>query len=189
MRSLIKYLCLTAAMVLGAARYCSAQQVAVKTNALTFAMGMPNIGMELVTSDKTSLDLSASGAYYPYAFDMKLAGAQAEFRFWLAGRPMVREFIGISLMASTYDIAWRGTDSYKGDAAGIGVSLGYVLPITARWNVEFRAGFSGLYFRQIQHKSADNPNDYVQGTSDVINATGIKFLPTLVGVSFSYIIK
>lgn len=186
MSSRLKYLLLSI-FLLGT--FCGniyAQQMSVKTNALFLAAGVPNFGFEVVTTDHTSLEVMGVGAYKPYGLDLTLGGASAEFRYWFSGRPLVREFIGVSLLASTYDINLFG-NVYKGDAAGAALSFGYVIPLSTRFNLEFRAGLGALYFRQIHHNSDDNLNDYVQGTSDIVNERGIKFLPTQLGISFSYL--
>ena len=54
-----------------------AQDIAIKTNGLYWLATTPNIGLEVATSDKISIELA--GAYNPWTFknDKKL-------RFWLA---------------------------------------------------------------------------------------------------------
>ena len=76
-----------------------AQLLAVKTDGLKWALMSPNIGVEVVTGDKTSIDFSAYGNYKPWGKDMKMVVVQPEFRYWFNGRPMVREYIGFSLLA------------------------------------------------------------------------------------------
>ena len=47
-----------------------AQQVAVKTNALMWGLMSPNLGCELVTGERTSVELSVFGNYKPFGKDM-----------------------------------------------------------------------------------------------------------------------
>lgn len=57
-----------------------AQQVAVKTNALMWGLMSPNLGCELVTGERTSVELSVFGNYKPFGKDMKMIGVQPEYR-------------------------------------------------------------------------------------------------------------
>ena len=73
-----------------------AQLLALKTDALWDGLMTPNLGMEIVTGNKTSFGLSVFGNYKPWGMDMKMVGAIPEFRYWFGGRPMMREFIGVA---------------------------------------------------------------------------------------------
>lgn len=65
------------AILPGMANVAMAQDIAIKTNGLYWLATTPNIGLEVATSDKISIELT--GAYNPWTFknDKKL-------RFWLA---------------------------------------------------------------------------------------------------------
>ena len=71
-----------------------AQLAAVKTNALLWGNLTPNISMELVTASKFSLEGTVFYGLNKTPLDAQLKGAQAEFRYWISGRPMARSFIG-----------------------------------------------------------------------------------------------
>lgn len=165
-----------------------AQQVAVKTNGLMLLGGIPNVGFEVVTGERTSLDLSGFVGYKPYKQDLKLVGFQPEFRYWFNGRPMVREYVGISALAASYNITW-GKNVYNGDAGGLGLTIGYSLNIKKRLNIEFYGGFGAVLFRHKQYNVHDNLQDYAAEGLEKVNAHGYKLLPTKLGVSVSYIIK
>lgn len=166
----------------------SAQQIAIKTNALMIAAGTPNISSEFVTGEHTSIDVSLFGHYKPYGLNSKLIGFQPEFRYWFNGRPMVREYLGIAALATSYDMTWN-KNVFNGDAAGLGVTFGYVLSIKERFNIEFYGGFGAVYFQQKQHSINDNFDDFSTDNSIRPNAYGYKLLPIKLGVSLSYIIK
>lgn len=165
-----------------------AQQVAVKTNALMWGLMSPNLGCELVTGERTSVELSVFGNYKPFGKDMKMIGVQPEYRYWFNGRPMTREYIGIAALGVSYDITWKG-HVYNGDAAGIGLTMGYSLNIKKRFNIEFYGGFGAIYFRQKQYYAGDNFEDFESNSEKRANAYGYKLLPIKLGVSLSYIIK
>lgn len=166
----------------------SAQQVAVKTNGLMLLAGTPNVGCELVTGEHTSLDFSVFGHYKPYGLDSKLLGFQPEFRYWFNGRPMTREYIGIAMLGTTYDMHF-GEKVYDGDAAGIGITAGYSIALSKRLNLEFYGGFGTVFFWQKQYYKYDNYEDMFIDGSVKTNAHGYKLLPTKLGISISYILK
>lgn len=166
----------------------SAQNISIKTNALMLGAGLPNVGLEIATSDRTSVDISAFGGYKPYGLDIKMASIQPEFRYWLSGRTMTREWIGFTVLGVTYDMKIKNK-TYNGDAFGFGFTFGYALPLTSRCNIEFSAGIGGYLFRQIQHDADDNVNDYIETGYDMANASGFKILPSKLSVSFTYIFK
>ena len=112
-----------------------AQLLALKTDALWDGLMTPNLGMEIVTGNKTSFGLSVFGNYKPWGMDMKMVGAIPEFRYWFGGRPMMREFIGVAALGTSYDITW-GSETYKGDAWGGGLTFGYAFFLSPHWNIE-----------------------------------------------------
>lgn len=171
-------------------RSAHAQQVALNTNALMWAAMTPNLSCEVVTGERTSLDLSLFGHYKPYGIDSKLMAFQPEFRYWFSGRPMVREFIGVAALATTYNITWNG-NVFDGDAVGAGVTFGYALPVRKRFNIQFYGGFGAVYFRQKQHSNSSNYDDYFTagGRSSKVNSSGYKLMPIKLGISLSYILK
>lgn len=187
MKQIIRILFL-AIMCLATSQNVASQQVAIKTNALMWLGTIPNLGCEIVTGERTSLDLSAFVGYKPYKKDIKIVGIQPEFRYWFNGRPMVREYIGISALATSYNIKW-GENRYSGDAGGIGLTIGYSLNIMKRMNLEFYGGFGVIAFQHKQYNIHDNLDDYAADGLGKVNAHGYKLLPTKLGISISYIIK
>lgn len=166
----------------------SAQNLAVKTNALMWGALTPNLGVELVTGERTSLDLSAFGHKNPYGMTSKVIGLQPEFRFWLSGRPMVREYIGIGALLVSYDMTLRDR-VFDGDAAGLGITGGYVLPLGKRWNIEFSGSFGLVYYQQKKYFKGDNYDDYFVNDMPKANSRGYELLPIDLGITFTYIIK
>ena len=166
----------------------AAQQVAVKTNALMWAALTPNLGFEVVTGEHTSVDLSVFGHKNPYGVKSGLLGIQPQFRYWFNGRPLIREFIGVGALLSTYDITWKKS-VYNGDAIGLGLVGGYVFSLGKRWNLELSGSFGFMYFLQKQYRINDNYDDYFVDEAVKTNAKGYKLFPVDLGVTFIYIIK
>lgn len=164
------------------------QQIAVKTNALMLGALTPNLGCEIVTGEHSSVDFSAFGHKNPYGITSTIIGAQPEFRFWFNGRPMTREYIGVGMLLTTYDITWKRS-VYDGDAIGIGLTGGYVFSIGRRWNIELSGSFGFIGFRQKQYYVNDNYDSYFTGGGSRVNGWGYKMFPVELGVSVCYIIK
>ena len=102
---------------------------------------------------------------------------------------MYREFIGIGGIGTVYDITWKGK-VYDGAALGLGLTFGYVLPITSRLNIDFHAGFGFVTYKQKEYFVGDQyDSDYVFDGEQRANATGYYLLPTRIGVSVSYVIR
>ena len=170
----------------------NAQQVAVKTNALMWTLMTPNAGFEVAVGNKCSLDISAFGHHKPYGVDSKIFAVQPEFRYWFSGRPMVREFVGVSTMVTGYDLEIRN-HIYDGYAASAGLVGGYALLLgrndKTRWRLELCAGISLLFFSQKQYYRDDNYDDYFIEQIPTANSWGYKLFPAKLGVTFTYIIK
>ena len=117
-RKIIPGFILVLLLLCAGGRQAIAQQVAVKTNALMWGAMTPNLGVEVVTGEHTSVHFSAFGNKNPYGQTMQIIGLQPQFRYWFNGRPMTREFIGAGALVTTYDINWRN-NVYDGGAVGL----------------------------------------------------------------------
>ncbi len=159
-----------------------AQLLAVKTDAFMDCAMTPNLNLELVTGEKTSINATVFGNYKPWGTDMKIIGGMPELRYWFNGRPLTREFIGLSGIAAVYDITWSG-ERYKGDALGVGLTFGYAFYLSRRWSVECHGGFGAVLYSQTRSYIKDNYS------VDYHNARGYSLLPYKLGVSIVYILK
>ena len=166
----------------------NAQQVAIKTNALMWTVLTPNLGCEVVLGERGSLDISAFGHYKPYGVDSKIIAVQPEYRYWFSGRPMVREFVGISTMVVGYDLNIKN-QVYDGYAVSAGLVGGYSFLLGEKWRFELCGGISLLFFSQKQYYKDDNYDDYFVEQIATANSWGYKLFPAKLGVTFTYIIK
>lgn len=171
-----------------------AQRLAVKSNVLYLAALTPDLGVEVITGERTSVALSVFGHYKPYGLNSKLLVIQPEFRYWFNGRPLTREYVGISAFAATYDMSLptKGDtmpNIFKGDGIAIGLSGGHVFNMGKRWNFELSAGTGILLFRQKQYFQGDNYEDYYVGELTKPNTWGFKIFPVKLAATFIYIIK
>ena len=171
----------------------AAQRMAVKTNIPSLALATPDLGFELVTCEHVSLSLSAFGTYNPYWRDLS-AGKdvttsflviQPEVRYWFNGRPMTRFYAGVGALAATYDFPYMQV-IHKGNAAGAGLSFGYMLSLSKRVNIEFSSG-AGMVFYWGKRQAAGG--EAFQTEDSLPDTRGCKLMPTRLGVSLVYIFK
>ena len=182
-----------------------AQQFGVKTNALMWGLCAPNAGVEIVVGERCSLDISGfakpsfGSATGPF-LNSYITGFQPEFRYWFSGRPMTREFIGVSALFADYDLANQDSLTgkmyiYSGNAVSLGVVGGYSFILgkdetkLSRWRLEICGGFSLLAFLQKRYAEGDSYDDYFVGEPVKANTWGYKLFPAKLGVTFTYIIK
>lgn len=185
--SKIPVVLITAGLILFSSK-ANAQQVGVKTNALSWALLTPNAGCEVVLGERSSLDLSVSGHFKPYGVDSKMFIVQPEYRYWFSGRPMTREFVGVSAMVADYDMK-LARHVYDGSAFSMGLVGGYAFYLNQKWRLELCSGFAVLYFNHKQYYKDDHYDDYFIGQESSANSQGYKLLPAKLGVTFTYIIK
>lgn len=159
-----------------------AQQLALKTDVLWDGLQTPNLGAELVTGNKTSFNISVFGNKKPWGKDVKMLGVIPEMRYWFGGRPMIREFIGLAALVTSYDITW-GKEVYGGDAYGAGLTFGYAFYLGKRWNLEAYGTVGMVYYDHKHYYTTDNY------TENRRTAYGTALVPFKLGVSVSYIIK
>lgn len=171
----------------------AAQRIAVKTNIPSLALGTPDLGFELVVGEHTSLSLSAFGTYNPYWRD-KSAGedvntsfliVQPEVRYWFNGRPMTRFFTGVHALAASYDFPLRQV-IHKGNAAGAGITFGYVFNLTKRLDIEICSGAGMVFYWGKRVGTGGEAFDLEDSMPDT---WGSKLMPTKLGVSLVYVFK
>ena len=99
---------------------CSAQQFAVKTNALYWLTTTPNVGAEVALSRKFTVDLLA--AYNPWTFKddkkMRFWLVQPEARYWFCEK-FEGHFVGVHLHGGQYYGGFNA-NRYDGYFAGGG---------------------------------------------------------------------
>ena len=159
----------------------AAQMMAIKTNALLWGNLTPNLSMELVTTKKTSFEITGFYSLKNTPFDTQLKGAQMEMRYWASGRPMNSLFMGVSFSAFRYDTSLGRANRHVGDAIAPGIVLGYALPLGKHWNAEFATGVGYFWYEERR---------YGQGLGiwmKPYNEHGRRMLPTKLSASIAYI--
>ncbi|MCF2738419.1 DUF3575 domain-containing protein [Bacteroides caecigallinarum] len=159
----------------------AAQMMAVKTNALLWGNLTPNLSLELVTTKKTSLEITGFYSLKNTPFDTQLKGAQMEMRYWASGRPMNNLFVGISFTALGFNTTLGRGFRHSGDAIAPGIVFGYDLVLGKHWNVEFATGVG--YFWYKERRYGQNTDPWMKP----YNEHGGRMLPTKLNASIAYI--
>lgn len=161
-----------------------AQGIAIRTNFAEWAAQAPNMGVDLVFNESTSLSISMVGtAGASYIKDAKIIRGEIEYRYWLSHQPYENFFFGLQFMPTYYNLKLKHGKNkveprqvvHNGVAAPVGFNFGYCWPLNSRFNLEACYG-AGWYFY--------NNSCSLSGTSH-----NIAFSTTNVGLSVTYILK
>ncbi len=121
-------------------------RLALKTNLLYDAILMPSLGIEYRIDDRWSVALEADVAWWRRDSRHKyyqIATLMPEARYWFRTRkPWHGHYVGAFVGGSWYDLE-NGGKGYKGEAAMIGVSYGYMWPVSR--SLSFEAGIGAGY--------------------------------------------
>lgn len=189
MKRIIYILVLSLSLATLGTRSACAQQLALESDGLMLACMAPNIGLELVTGEKTSLALNALGAYRPYGLDMKGFAVRPEFKFWLAGRPMIREYLGVMGIITGYDMTFGG-QVRDGKAMGLGVTGGYSFKLGEKFCLDVSAGVGALYYSQRLYPEGVKYEDLFPGDEPVKdNSRGYCIAPMKLGVTLVWLMR
>ena len=179
-----------ALVVLGASAT-RAQQFAISTELSSLALTAPNVGIEMVTGNSSTLSLYGLMAKNPWwtGKPLSITVLQPEYRFYFSGRPISKFFVGIGGVGGLYDITWGGK-RYDGYGLGGGITFGYVMNLNDRLNLDFHSGFGAIYYLRKEYFEQDNfdVSHSVNGMQRA-NASGYYLLPTRLGVSLIYIFR
>lgn len=147
-------LCVILGLCLLVALDLQAQSVAVKTNLLYDATTTPSVGVEVGFHPHFSADLSANynGWTLGGGKSLKHWLVQPEVRYWIH-ESFNGHYFGLHAHYLDYDFGGTklpfGMDKrhrYDGNGYGVGISYGYQLYLSPRWNIEFTLGGGYTHF-------------------------------------------
>lgn len=183
-RHLVVFLLLITSWSMSAQDY-HKPQIAVKTNALGWAMGTINVAVETDLAENWSVNLPLYYSGYDYfteTLKFRIFTFQPELRYHI---PAVNGlFVGAHLGLGWFNVAygdWRVQDSER-PAYGGGLGIGYRLPLCSnrRWAVEFAIG-AGVY-----DVSYDRFYNESNGPADALNVRKVFVGIDNVAVTFLY---
>lgn len=179
MKNIAKYIVLLVLMFV-ATDQLSAQQFAVKTNALYWATTTPNLGIEFAVNSKITVDINSG--FNPWRFSdkhqLKAWYIQPEARWWLC-KKYAGHFFGINGGYADYKTRWNYPTLYDGNLYSLGLSYGYSWMLSKRWNLEVELGLGYTHLKYKKKHIAETCNS---------NFTREMFGPNKLAVSFSYIL-
>lgn len=170
----------------------SAQQIALKTNALYWATATMNIGAEVALSKHSTLSITANCNPWTIGADNRIQATfvQPEYRYWFSEK-FTRAYVGVNLLGGKCEVGgfrvplglFSGLQSnyYKATAFAGGVSVGYQFYISPHWNLELMAGV-GLAYVSYYRQPLSGPE-----VTNPVKTKRILPVPTEVGVSFVYL--
>lgn len=155
------------------------QPVAVRLNAAALAVGALHVGVDVGVARHWSTE--GSILYRPFE-SLETSGASVGVRWWYY-EPHAGWFVGTHVAAVQYNAALSHASRTRGWAAGLGVSTGYSLVLSKRWNFSVEAGL-GLFFSQdIRWQPNPAPLETVRFTQ----SNRLSLVPSRFELSFSYL--
>jgi len=170
-----------------------AQLVVANTELTSDALMAPNVGIEIVTGNLSSVGLNVLYSPGIMGKEAKITAIQPEYRYWFSGRPIHQWFVGLGGIGVLFDVKRHGK-VYDGYGFGLGLTFGYVWNLNIgkekRLSLDFHGGFGGIFYNRKEYFKTDNYDiDYTTDGSVQANAKGYYLLPTRIGISISYILK
>lgn len=131
---------------------------ALMTNILYYGILMPNLEFEWRINDKWSLSLEGDVAWYKKASKHKyyqIAVISPEVRRWFRTRkPWHGMYVGAFLQGTWYDLE-NGHKGHKGEGGSIGLSYGYMFPISRNLSFDAELGVGYFYTRHREYVPYD----------------------------------
>lgn len=168
----------------------AAQQTLIKTNALYWATGTPNIAFERRIGNNISLDIPVGYNAWKSGSDkrsLRHYAFQPEVRWWFC-KAFEGHFAGVHLHYAKYNMGnipfLPATEDYmyKGNLVGAGLSYGFHWVLGTRWGLEADIGVGYAYM---------NYKKYVEGDccAEVVSKVKKHYLgPTKLAISLIYVI-
>ncbi len=157
-----------------------AQRLGVSTNLFGIATLSPNLGLELVTSPRSTLRLDVD--YNPWDLSDNLSFQHERiglgYRYWFS-QSMYGHFAGVSTSYTAYDLALSKDDKWVGSCADLGISYGYGIVLSDHWNLTPSIGF-GVAVNNEKIANEDHGYSYHQSVTPTV---------TEFSLTLQYIIK
>jgi outer membrane protein OmpA-like peptidoglycan-associated protein len=167
---------------------------AVKTNLLYDAVLLPNVAVELPVGQQWSVEIEGQLAWWNTKVNhnscWRIQTIGVEARRWLGNKTLTSSlkghYLGVYGMAGTYDIKFRDKDGHLSDMSySAGISYGYSLPVSRRFNFEFgiAVGYLGGKYKDYDQYDVQN------GIFPLIEKKNLHYFgPTKAKVSLVWII-
>jgi hypothetical protein len=164
----------------------NAQRIALTSNLLEDILVTPNVGVDVVVSDKQSIsfDLSTSPYKLSETVHNKCMTFRTSYKFWF-NQAFYAHYIGIDAVANSSDIQ-IGKNNFKDEYVGAGLSYGYSFIIGKRLNLVPSLGLGVAYGKS--HEGNDHVDENGIGEM-AVTTYGVKPIFTRLAVTIDYILK
>lgn len=164
----------------------------LRTNGLYDLALCPNIGLEFQTSLGLAFQLDYVGAWWNSPSKNRFFsnyGFQSEIRYYFKkdnpAIPFRGLHVGVYGQMVTYDFEFGG-EGYQcpalDDSFGLGISCGYSMPISKKWNIDFTLGLGYFQSKYSVYEPNVNNTKWIE-----TNKKRLKFWgPTKAEVTFVY---
>jgi len=159
------------------ARTAKAQGIAIRTNLAEWACMAPNMGVDLVLNEFSSLNISVGAtAGEMYFKDAKIQHGQVEYRYWFSHQPYENFFLGLQFSPAHYSMRLHhsGRDvTHSGVAAPVGFNFGYSWPLNSKFNLEACYGAGWIFYNNDCSYAGASHNKAFSTTNFGVNITYI----------------
>jgi len=169
---LVVLLCLVCAP-----RTAKAQAIAIRTNLAEWGLMAPNMGVDFVLNEFSSVSISVGAtAGEIYFKDAKVQHGQLEYRYWFSQQPYENFFLGLQFTPAHYSMRLHhnGQDvTHTGVAAPFGFNFGYSWPLTSKFNLEACYGAGWIFYNNSCSLAGASHNKAFSTTNFGVNITYI----------------
>lgn len=162
-----------------------AQRLAVTTNLLEDVFVTPNVGVDIVLSDRQSVAFDASFAPYKLSqqFSNKRMTFRAGYKYWL-NQAFYAHYVGVDAVASSSDVV-VGQFNSRDEYVGLGVAYGYSFILGKKLSIVPSIGVGLAYGNSYQG------HDHMESGKPVyaVATPGFKPILTRLSVTIHYILK
>ncbi len=142
------------------------RHVTLKTNAVGWALGLVNLGVEVDLAEHWSMQLPvywSSWDYFKNTIKLRAVVLQPEVRYWF-NETNEKWFVGAHFGLAWYNVAWNGKvriqdQGWDKPGLGGGLAAGYRMPLSKKnpnWKVEFSLGVGVYAMRYDKFKNYKN---------------------------------
>lgn len=176
-------LALVAILMIAAGTSVHAQRLAVSTNLLEDVIATPNVGVDIVLTDRQSISFDASFAPYTLSrvFSNRCMTFRAGYKYWF-NQAFYSHYVGVDVVASSNDLR-MGQWNPRREYIGVGVGYGYSLILSKRLNIVPNIGIGIAYGNRYEGY------DHMDGTQGVQAVATPCVMPILTrcGVTLQYV--
>lgn len=185
--------------------FVKAQSIALRTNMAEWALMTPNIGVDLVLNEFSTVDVNVFvTAGYSYFKHTQIVGGQVEYRYWFSHQPYEHFFLGLQATPLHYKMnvkhgidLTRESDNaiehiqtktlHDGIALPVGLNFGYSWPLSKKLSLEVCYGAGWIYYNN--SCMVENENRLAGYIYEEHNSHNMTFSTTNFGVNVTYILK